>query len=248
VHVVADSAYAGKALRGLPETITWTTRLRANAALYALAPPRTGKRGRPRLKGAKLGRLEALAAAATFTAATVHRYGTTLDVQTATITALWYGVLGPQQVQVVLVRDHSTTGYDVALVSTDLAATPGQVIERYASRWSIEVAIEDAKQTTGVGQARNRIRRAVQRTVPFGLLMSTLAICWYATAGHHPDDVQHTRALAPWYRTKAQPSVADMHAKLRRVLIAAQYRRTDPQPATPEEINILRLAWSDIAA
>lgn len=248
VHVVADCAYAGKALRGLPATITWTTRLRANAALYALAPPRTGKRGRPRLKGDKLGSLTALAAAATFTTTTVRRYGTTVDVQTATITCLWYGVLGPQHVQVVLVRDGSATGYDVALVSTDLSATAAQVIERYASRWSIEVAIEDAKQTTGVGQARNRLRTAVERTVPFGLIWSTLVICWYASAGYHSDDVEGVRALSPWYRDKTQPSVADMHAKLRRVLITAQFQRTDPEPATPEEINILRLAWSDVAA
>jgi len=250
VHVVADSAYAGKALRDLPATITWTTRLRSNAALYALAPPRTGKRGRPRLKGHRLADLATLAATATvtFTTTTVRRYGTTVDVQTAVVTCLWYGVLGPQHVQVVLVRDRSTTGYDVALVSTDLTATAAQVIERYAARWSIEVAIEDAKQTTGVGQTRNRLPQAVERTVPFALVMSTVAICWYATAGYHPDDVDHARAAAPWYRAKAQPSVADMVAKLRRVLITAQFRRTDPQPATPEEINILRLAWSDVAA
>lgn len=248
VHVVADCAYAGKALRGLPATITWTTRLRSNAALYTLAPPRTGKRGRPRLKGDQLGSLAALAATAGFTTTTVRRYRTTVDVQTAVVSCLWYGVLGPQQVQVVLVRDASTTGYDVALVSTDLTATAAQVIQRYAARWAIEVAIEDAKQTTGVGQARNRLRSAVERTVPFGLIWSTLAICWYTTAGYHPDDVEQVRALSPWYRDKAQPSVADMLAKLRRVLITAQFRRTDPQPATPEEINILRLAWSDVAA
>jgi len=84
------------------------------------------------------------------------------------ITCLWYGVFGPQQVQVVLVRDGSSDAYDVALVSTDLAATASQVIEPYAARWSIEIAIEHAKQTTGVGQARNRLRRAVHRTDPFG--------------------------------------------------------------------------------
>jgi len=78
--------------------------------------------------------------------------------------------------------------------------------------------------------------------------MSTLAICWYATAGYQPQDVQDVRTRAPWYRDKVQPSVADMHAKLRRVLITAQFQYTAPEPATPEEINILRLAWADIAA
>jgi len=37
----------------------------------------------------------------------------------------------------VLVADDATTGYDIALVSTDLTATATQVIERYASRWCI---------------------------------------------------------------------------------------------------------------
>ncbi len=248
VHVVADSAYAGKALRGLPTHITWTTRLRANAALFTPAPPRTGKRGRPRLKGDRLPSLQSLAASTPFSPTTVARYGSTATVATAVIRCLWYGAFGAQPVQVVLLRDEATTGYDIALISTDLTATATEVIARYAARWSIEVAFEDAKQTTGVGQARNRLHPAVQRTVPFGLIWSTLAICWYAHAGYDPGDVDHARAQAPWYRTKAQPSVADMLSKLRRVIITTQFRRTDPQPATPTEINILRLAWADIAA
>jgi hypothetical protein len=60
----------------------------------------------------------------------------------------------------------SKTGYDLALVTTDTAA---QMIERYAARWSIEVAIEDARQLFGAGQARNRTARAVERTIPFQL-------------------------------------------------------------------------------
>ncbi|MDA8068537.1 MAG: hypothetical protein M0T77_08000 [Actinomycetota bacterium] len=47
IDVVAGSAYATEAWRGLdPATITLTSRLRSNAALYAPAPPRTGKRRR----------------------------------------------------------------------------------------------------------------------------------------------------------------------------------------------------------
>jgi len=248
IDVVADSAYAGRTLRALPPGITWTTRLRSNAALYQLAPPRTGRRGRPRLKGDKLPALAEIATTATFTATLVHRYGAQATVRAAVLNCLWYGVFGPQQVKVVLVRDRNTAGYGIALISTDLGANATQLIERYAARWSIEVAIEDAKQTTGVGQARNRLPAAVQRTVPFGLTISSLTICWYAVAGYQPEDVTAARDLAPWYRSKAQPSVADMLAKLRRVIITAQFRRTDTQPATPAEINILRLAWDNVAA
>lgn len=73
IHVVADSAYAGKALRGLPSSVTWTTRLRSNASLHGLAPGRTGRRGRPRLKGERLASLAELARSARFVPASVTR-------------------------------------------------------------------------------------------------------------------------------------------------------------------------------
>jgi hypothetical protein len=90
-------------------------------------------------------------------------------VHTATITCLWYSVFGSRPVQVVLLREPGHHGYQLALVFTDTTATatPAQIIGRCAARWSIEVAIEDAKQLFGVGQARNRLAAAVRRTVPF---------------------------------------------------------------------------------
>jgi hypothetical protein len=157
-------------------------------------------------------------------------------------------VFGAQPVTVVLIRDASAAGHDLALVTTDTTASPAQVIERYAARWSIEVAIEDARQVFGTGQARNRTARAVRRTVPFQLACQTLAMTWHATAGHHPGDVDGHRQRAPWYTTKTQPSTADMLAKLRRVLIAAKYRPSRPDQPTAEEIHALRLAWEDAAA
>ena len=248
LHVVADAAYAGKELKGLPRGITWTTRLRKDAALHQLPPGRTGKRGRPRARGARLRSLPELAATAAFVPVTVTRYGKTATIQAAAITCLWYGVFGSRPVQVILIRDASAAGHDLALVTTDTDASPAAAIERYAARWSIEVAIEDARQIFGAGQARNRAACAVERTVPFQLACQTIATVWYATAGHDPADVEDRRARAPWYTTKAQPSTADMLAKLRRVLIAARFRASRPGQPTPEEIHAIRLAWEAAAA
>ena len=53
VELVMDGAYATKAWRGLPDRVTVTTRMRANAAVFALAPPAhrqarpPGAQGRP---------------------------------------------------------------------------------------------------------------------------------------------------------------------------------------------------------
>jgi hypothetical protein len=248
VHVVTDAAYAGNKLKKLGPQATWTTRLRKDAALYELPPARTGKRGRPRAKGPRLPSLTHLAARAGFAPATVTRYGKTTTVHAAAITCLWYGVFGSRPVQVILIRDASSAGYDLALVTTDLNAGPAHIIERYAARWSIEVAIEDSKQIFGAGQARNRTARAVRRTIPFQLACQALAMTWYATAGHDPADISEHRNRAPWYTTKTQPSTADMLGKLRRVIIAAGFRASRPDQPTLEEISVLRLAWEDAAA
>ncbi len=133
-------------------------------------------------------------------------------------------------------------------MTTDAAATVAQVIERYAARWSIETAIEDAKQVFGTGQARNRAARAVERSVPFQIACQAIAVTWYATVGHDPPHLQERRANAPWYTTKAEPSTSDMAATLRRVLITARFKATRPDQPTPQEIHAIRLAWEDAAA
>ncbi len=176
------------------------------------------------------------------------RYGKTAAISAAAVTCLWPSVFGTRAVTVVLIRDRSAASYDLALVTTGTAATAAQVTGRYAARWSIEVAIEDARQVFGAGQARNRTARAVERTVPFQLACQAIATCWYATAGHDPADVADHRARAPWYASKAQPSTAGMAAKLRRVIIAARFKASRPDQPTPEEISILRLAWENLAA
>ena len=247
IHVTADSAYAGEELRQLPDGVTWTTRLRSNAALYGLPPERTGKKGRPRVKGDRLPPLARIAATAAFSQVTVTRYGKTETITAAALTCLWYYVTGKKPVTVILIRDKSRTGFDLALVTTEKNPDIARVIERYAARWAIEVAIEDAKQLFGTGQARNRTARAVERTVPFMLACQALAVCWYATAGHHPADAEARRTAAPWYTSKAEPSTADMAAKLRRVIIAARFKRVYADLPEPEEIHAIRLAWEDAA-
>jgi hypothetical protein len=121
-------------------------------------------------------------------------------------------------------RLDDTDGYRIALISADVQASAAEIIARYADRRSIEVAFLDAKQTVGVGQARNRVRRAVERTVPFGLICQSLAIAWYALHANPTEDIGRRRRIAPWYSQKRDPSMIDILSALRRELIRAEFQ------------------------
>ena len=246
VHVVADAAYHGPALKQLPASVTWTTRLPANAALYALAPPRLpGERGRPCLKGLRLGTPGELAAAATWTPVTVRIYGRSHRTDLAARTCLWYGCLHTRTVKVILARND--TGV-LALVTTDLASPATALIERYAARWSIEQAFADARNILGAGEARNRTRRAVERTVPFALIVSTLVIAWYTRHGRPRHTLTARRHDQPWYTTKTEPAFEDMLTQLRRTMIAARISAGSSAHPTPEQTQQVLAAWHAAAA
>jgi hypothetical protein len=172
IHAVGDAAYHGKAL--LVERTTVTTRGPANAALYAPAPPGTGRPGRPRLTGHRLGTPTEIAAAATWRQVTVSRYGRRDTVEITVIDAIWYGAFGNTEGRTVLVREPGSEKV-MAIFTTDTTSDTETVVARYADRWPIEVAIAGGKQLLGIGQARNRLQRAVERTVP-------LSFCVYSSS------------------------------------------------------------------
>jgi hypothetical protein len=112
-------------------------------------------------------------------------------------------------------------------------ATAEDIIARYAARWSIEVTFFDVKNILGVGEARNRVARAVERTVRFGLFSYSILILWYALYGHADTDADTRRDAAPWYRTKTEPSTLDMLVKLRRQISPPDFCPPPPTSHNP---------------
>ena len=238
IDVVGDSAFACKVMASLPERVTLTSRLRANAVIHAPKPPLTGRRGRPRVTGARLGNPGEIAAQANDNEWQQINVPGRGDVNALIVNGLWYSVFGPRAVQIVIVREPADTeGYRIALLSTDVQATASTIVARYADRWSIEVAFQDAKHVVGVGEARNRVNRAVQRTVPFGFLSQSIAIAWYALYGDPAADIRRRRLSAPWYPMKRDPSMLDILASLRRELLRAEFQASTSRRRTPAKIN-----------
>ena len=79
------------------------------------------------------------------------RYGRTATITVHEQRCLWRGVFGARPVRAILITEPGHK--PLALVTTDMHNPVVAIIERYAGRWSIEVAFHEAKNTTGVGEA-----------------------------------------------------------------------------------------------
>ena len=237
VHGTGDAAFHGQPL--VINGTTWTTRLPANAVLHGPKPPKTGRRGRPREKGDRLGTCAQIAQAADWQEEVICVYGQDTAVQVASCQALWHGSFKTAPGQLVLVRDlDSAKPYDLGLFTLDTQAPPAAIAERYSWRWPIEPSNATGKQLLGAGDACNRVEKAVERTVPFAFLVQSLLICWYARSGYSPADIDRRRLLCPWYRTKTCPSAADMLTSLRREFLTARFSAIRPGRDGKDQIDL----------
>jgi hypothetical protein len=219
------------------------------SVLYGPRPPRTGKRGRPRVRGDRLGTCGQIAAGADWAERVINVYGHDTCVQIAAVAGLWHGSFKTAPGRVILVRDPaSPRAYDLGLFTLDTSTDPAAIAERYSWRWPIEPSNATGKQILGVGDACNRVQKAVERTVPFGFLIQTLLIVWYTVFAYDPADIDRRRRLRPWYRTKTSPSAADMLARLRRDFLQARICAIGPVQGHSGQINLDAWTCDCIAA
>src|ERR671938_921345 len=174
VVLVGDGGFAALDLlaalarRGL----TCVTRLRLDAALYAPAPPRKpGTVGRPRTKGARLPSLaDVLADTGTrwVRVAVPGWYGEgERVVEVCSATAVWrHAGLPVVPIRWVLLRDPQGRFDPQALLCTDPARDPLQVVRWFVQRWQVEVTFREVRDHLGVETQRQWSDRAVGRTTP----------------------------------------------------------------------------------
>ena len=180
--LVGDNGYAVLDLlhccQSLREPVTLIARLRLDAALYAPAPPRQpGQNGRPPLKGARRPSLKALLdqPQVTWTSAAVAWYdGTTRTVELTSQTAVWYrSGKPPVLIRWVLIRDPQGAFATQALLCTDPAADPTQILEWFVLRWQLEVTFQEVADPPGRGNPASVVRpgHCPHHTHPAGALL-----------------------------------------------------------------------------
>jgi DDE superfamily endonuclease len=223
VAFVADSSFAALELLEKVKLLPCAsviTRLRLDAALSDPPPPRLpGTKGRPRLKGKRRPTLEAVLvdARTPWTPLLVEQwYGEgPRKVEVTTDTAVWYHTgKPPVAIRWVLIRDPQKDFKPQALLSTNLAYTPEQILPWFVRRWTMEVTFEEARAHLGMETQRQWNDRAIARTTPALLsLYSIITLTAHLLIDKGATCVRSTA----WYR-KTRPTFSDAMALVRRQL------------------------------
>jgi DDE superfamily endonuclease len=217
ILVTGDSAYGGKSvLSHLPANVHLISHVHPKGALYAPPSPGTAKgKGAPRKKGARLPGMASWAANTKrpWTELAFDQFGLHAVLQVKTQQALYYKAGGPRLLTIVLTRDLQGKRPDQMFYCTQLDWDARQILSAYACRWAIECTFENCKQFLGLEDPANRLPLAVKRTAPMALLLYSMVVVWFHQTGH-----QFLRfPYRPWYRSKREPSFADLLTTLRRV-------------------------------
>jgi hypothetical protein len=219
--LVGDTAYAViEFLAATRSMATIVTRLRLDARLFAPPPPRGPKQtGRPRLVGDRLPTLATRLddAATCWTPLTVPLwYGETdRTIEIVSDTAIWYSTgLSPVPIRWVLIRDPAGGFPPQALLCTDLAASPTQIVSWFVLRWQLESTFHEVRDHLGVETTRGWSETTIRRTTP-----ALLGLFSFVTLVAH-EHWTHGGLLvrdAAWYH-KRTPTFVDAIAVVRRSL------------------------------
>jgi hypothetical protein len=220
--LVGDSGFAALSFLDAMRRggLTAITRLRLDAALYEPAPPRPpGTIGRPRTKGARLPTLsDVLSDEGTIWQNLVVPgwcgAGERI-VEIASATAVWrHGGLPVVPIRWVLIRDPEHRFADQALLCTDPAQDPAQIVTWFVRRWRVEVTFEEARAHLGVETQRQWSDKAIARTTPCLLALFSLVTL---LAARLPARERQRIAATAWY-PKPQPTFSDALAAVRRAI------------------------------
>lgn len=147
-------------------------------------------------------------------------------IEIASATAVWHhGGLPVVPIRWVLIRDPENRFEPQALLCTDPARDPTQIVTWFVRRWQVEVTFQEARAHLGVETQRQWSDKAIARTTPCLLALFSIVTL---LATQLPARERRQVAATAWY-PKPRPTFSDALAAVRRAIWRQQGLSTSPR-------------------
>ncbi len=177
---------------------------------------------------------------------TIERWygGRSCQLQLASQTAVWYHTgLPAVPIKWVLVKDPNGKFEPQAFLSTDLTATPEQILLWFRQRWQVEVTFEEVRAHLGVETQRQWSDLAILRTTPALLALFSIIVL---LANQRQSSVGCSLPHSAWYR-KELPTFIDALAWVRQRFWHARLLQLSSSDTNVVKIpKALLDSWSDL--
>ena len=221
IEVIVDGGYAKDTVLlplGKIENVTTITRLRRDAAVFDLPPPRKqGQRGRSKTYGKRIDMKAMVEDAEGWHDVECRQYGQVVKKRVKCFVATSKLTKG-NPIKVVLIKEDEKTW--VPLMSTNADATPKEILESYGVRFGIEEVFKDLKEVWGWGKQELRLLESNEAATAMNMTLDTMTelATWNLTAKELVD-----RSDSPWDDPNRRPSHTDRRNFLRRNILINEF-------------------------
>lgn len=213
--MAVDGAYAQRVFLAAARaaSVTIVSRLRKDAALFDVPPPRRpGQRGRPRKYGKRISLAKRAGQTRGGKALECVIYGQPTWKLFKTFVATYPPAGGLIRVVIVLEENGKTAFF----FCTDPAASVRDILEAFADRAAIEQDFHDLKEVGGAGQQQVRNIWTSVGVYQMCLWMHTLVELWAWDRPHHE---LCDRSDSPWDDPERRPSHANRRKAFRQTIL-----------------------------
>jgi DDE superfamily endonuclease len=227
IVIVADSAFSCRDIckTCIKYKVIFCTQLRLDASLYDFPPPRTDKRGRPRVVGNRLPNLENLIDDKKQKWVRMHftwYSGRTKELDVLTGTCLWYhNSVGGVPIRWIFTKDPTGENKPMALLVTDFRICAEKAVELFVGRWPIETTFQEINQHLGLETIHTWSDGSVNRTAPTIIASYSLA-CLVVNESVKMTGVEIIPLTTIWYK-KETVTFSDVMVYLKLLILNKRY-------------------------
>jgi hypothetical protein len=221
IEIIVDGGYANDTVL-LPlaklDKVTTITRLRRDAAVFDVPPPRKqGQRGAPKKYGERIAMKAMVENEKDWQYVACRLYGQVAIKKVKCFVATSKLTRG-KPIKVVLIKEDDKTW--VPLMSTNTQQSAVEILESYGMRFGIEEVFKDLKEIWGWGKQELRLLESNEAATVINLALYAMTelATWKLTGKELVD-----RSDSPWDDPTRRPSHADRRNFLRRGMLLNEF-------------------------